>query len=191
MVVAITVAIAFVSAFRPAGAATGARSCDADRGRVLVLTKTGRITSVPDVEGVRWWYACLHRNGRRVGLGFNEPDPLGAEHLSHPRLAGSYAAVAEYLRSTLTPGPDAILVDLNSRRRWEMPVPGDVDGMVLSQRGHLVVANHDSVLHLRRGGARATLDSGDIGGNSLAVSRDGRYVYWQNAGQPRVFELPR
>ncbi len=185
---AVAVAVAVIGALVSAGVASGARSCADGKGRVLVLTNTGRITSIRG-DGFRTWYACSDRSGRRVFLGVH--DPTGAEQLGSPRLAGSYAAFERFMPSTGTTGPTAVLVDLAARRRWELDVPGDITGMVLSRRGDLVVTSAESVLHLRRGSLPAMLDVGAILPSSLALSPNGRYVYWQNAGQPRVFELSR
>lgn len=181
-------AAAVAGALLVAGEATSARSCSRFEGRVLVQTKSARITSVRG-DGFRTWHGCLDRSGRRVHLGIH--DPTGAVQLGRPMLAGRFAAFERFVPSTGPATATAVVVDLAARRRASVDVPGDITGMVLSGRGDLVVTSPDAVLHLRRGRAVATLDTGDIRPRSLALSPDGRFAYWQSAGQPRAFELPR
>jgi hypothetical protein len=192
-VVATVVAAVATVVLESAGAAKNARrSCRYDDGRVLVLTKSGRITSVQD-DGFRRWYACLNRRGRRVFLGVH--DPTGQQQLSRPTLVGSFAAFESFTPSTSATGPDAVLVDLVTRRNRSMPIPGAIVGMVLSRGGDLVVMSLGSrdqppaVLRLNIRDGSSTLDTGAIEAGSLAMSPNGRFVYWRNAGQPRVFEL--
>ena len=185
--IAAAFAAVVVCAFVASQGAMGARSCAAFDGRVLVLSETGRIISVRR-PGFSIWYACLERHGRRVALG--DHIPAGAEQLSRPLLAGSFAAFKRYRPSTGTTGPIAVVVDLGARRRASMHVDDGITGMVLSDRGDLVVTSPASVLHLRRGRPVATLDVGDITPSSLALSRNGRDAYWLNRGQPRSFVLP-
>lgn len=170
-------------------AASRARSCTGRSGRerIVAITPQSRIV-VSREDETRVWYACLNRGGRRVFLGVEEPPD---RDLGRPRLAGSYVAYEESVLTALAPGPEAILRDLRSRRRWAMTVEGEITGMVLSSRGDLIATGPDSVLHLRRGRAVAKLDEGEIAPGSLALSRNGRYAYWLNGGQPRSFVLPR
>jgi hypothetical protein len=191
-VVATVVAVVATVVLETAGASkTAPRSCSVDDGRVLVLTKTGRITSVKG-DGFRRWYACLNRRGQQVLLGFQEPQ----QQLSKPRLAGSFAAFESFSPSTMTTGSNAVLVDLVTRRDRSAHVRGLAD-MVLSQRGDLVVISLGSrdqppaVLRLNMRSGISTLDTGAVKPGSLAMSPNGRFVYWRNAGQPRVFELSR
>jgi hypothetical protein len=116
---------------------------------------------------------------------------MGQSQLGRPTLAGSFAAFERFRPSAHATGTNATVVDLMMRRRATMLVPNDITGMVLSSRGDLIATNDEAVLHLRRGRPVATLDSGDIAPDSLALSRNGRYAYWLNDGQPRSFVLPR
>jgi hypothetical protein len=166
------------------------RGCSAIEGRLLVLTKTGRITSVRG-DGFRSWYACENRRGRRVLL--DDHDPGGGNYLAMPRFAGSFAAFARSSPSIGGAGRSGVLVNVATRRRASVGAPGPVTDLVLSSLGELVLLTPGArapgeVIRLSLRGA-SVLDSGAVEPGSLALSSNGRFVYWQNAGQPRRFDL--
>jgi hypothetical protein len=163
-----------------------ARSCRIDKGRIVAISPVSRITAVQEF-GSPTWYACLNRNGRRLDLGSRDLE----EWLAKPRLAGSYVAFEHSLPRAGTPGPDAIVINLASRRQTGLSGEGGITGLVLSSRGDLIASTPTSVRHVRLGRSTLTLDAGDIAPGSLALSPNGRRAYWLNAGQPRSFELPR
>ena len=142
------------------------------------------------MAGTLAWYACLNRGGRRVSLGIQDSPE---EEMRLPTLAGTYVAW-ELSEMSIAPGPEAIVRDLASDGEAGITVVGGITGLVLWSRGDLIATSPSAIEYAKpvgRGRARATLDNGDIARRSLALSRNGRYAYWLNAGQPRMYELPR
>jgi hypothetical protein len=157
-------------------ARSGARDVAADaRGRIYVV---GRGDLQP-------WYACLRSRDRPELI--DEDSPPNTT-LSLPRVTSPYAAAVV---DTLDSAPYVStlhMIDMRTGSERTTLVSGGVADLVLTRFGvaaFMQGVTENEPAHVRRMDRRGVvvdIDSGNIAAGSLAVSPDGRHLYWTKDG---------
>jgi hypothetical protein len=157
--------------------------------RVLAADTRGRIFHV-ERHGLDRWYACLRSRDRSVWI--EDASPPDTD-LSLPRVASPYAAVVIDRLTTGPSAPEVTVIDLRTRREVGARAPLGVSDLVLTRQGTVAFVQGASpearVRTMDRSGRVADLDVGSIAAGSLALSPDGKRLYWLKDGVPRSAQL--
>ena len=164
-------------------AAREPRRCATKNTRDVAADTRGRIYEVGR-KHPRSWYACLRSRDRPIFIGSTD----SGTSLGVPRVASPYAVASVLPLDPGGPLETLMLIDMRRTEPREVLVSGGVEQLVLSKHGVAVFVNASTdgrteVVRRTNGrGEPSLLDTGNIAGGSLALSADGRRVYWVKDG---------
>jgi len=137
-------------------------------------------------------YACMPRR-RRVSLGYYDVPYYGVTHV---RAAAPYVAAVRSVESSQRQSYTMVVRNVRTAAIARVELAGAAKALELTGRGTAIVLGQQaggSALELRyrtNRGRTNVLAVGAIEPASLAVSRDGRYVYWKQDGVAAVANVP-
>ena len=187
----IAVALAAVLLAAPAAEAKK-RHCPS-RGHTLAADARVRVFEIDGRDEARL-YACVHRTGRTRRVP-TDGDAFGSVRIAYPFVA----YVEETAVSGFGAAEDLERFDLRVAASDTIVSVGGTTGVgivdyVLARSGAVawtaITGGHEVYVEKHDADGDAVLDQGfDIDGDSLALTRSGRRVYWMRGGAPRTATL--